>query len=218
MTKRDLDNLENLIDRLSQDSAWRKKELSDLKTLIESKSLSFGRHNAILRSGVTILYAHWEGFVKTSASSYLEFVAMQKLRYEELSSNFVALAMKAKLDQAMETNKPTIFTEVTEFIMTKMAERSSIPYKNVIKTGSNLSSSILREIICILGLDYSFFETKQVIIDEKLLKNRNTIAHGEYLLLDREAYLELHSQVIEMMDNFRTQIENCAAMKSYSRK
>ncbi len=210
-------NLEALNDKLSEDLAWRKKELSELKTLIESKSFSPGRHNALLRSGATILYAHWEGFIKTASTSYLEFVAMQRLRYEELSSNFIALAMKTKLNQAAETNKATIFTEVTEFLMTKLPERSSVPYKDVIQTGSNLSSSILREIICLLGLDYSGYETKRVVIDEKLLLTRNNIAHGEYLLLDSEAYLELHSQVIEMMELFRNQIENCATMKTYCR-
>lgn len=211
-------NLENLSDSLSEDLAWRKKELSELKTLIEQNSFSSGRHQALLRSGVTILYAHWEGFVKRAATSYLEFVAMQRLRYDELSSNFIALAMKAKLNQATETNKATIFTEVAEFLITKLPERSSVPYKDVIQTGSNLSSSILKEIVCLLGLDYSAYETKQVVIDEKLLSKRNNIAHGEYLLLDRQAYLELHSQVIEMMENFRNQIENCASRKSYCRK
>jgi hypothetical protein len=162
-----------------------------------------------------VLYAPWEGFIKVAAVSYLEFVAMQRLRYEELSCNFIALAMKEKLNQAKETNKATIFTEVAEFFLTRLPERSSLPYRNVIQTGSNLSSSVLKEIVCSLGLDYSSFETKQVIIDEKLLVRRNNIAHGEYLLLDSETYSELHMQVIEMMGNFRDQIYDCAANQSY---
>jgi MAE_28990/MAE_18760-like HEPN len=68
-----------------------------------------------------------------------------------------------------------------------------------------------------LGLDYSFYEIKEVIIDEKLLKRRNAIAHGEYLSLDREEYQQLHDEMLGMMENFRTQIENNAIQKLYLR-
>jgi len=207
--------LEQLSDSLARDLVWRKKELADLKSLIETSRVASSKEKALLRSGITILYAHWEGFVKAAASNYLEHIAMKRLRYDELSSNFVALALKAKLSQVNESNKATIFTEAMDFIRLELKERSIIPYKDIIRTGSNLSSSILREITCVLGIDYSLYETKQVLIDEKLLARRNTIAHGEYLQLDKDDYLELHSQVVGMMDTFRNQIDNCAAQENY---
>jgi hypothetical protein len=207
--------LEQLSDSLAEDLAWRKKELSNLKSLIETSSMSSSQERVLLRSGITILYAHWEGFIKTAASNYLEYVAMQRLRYDELSSNFVALALKQKLSQANETNKATIFTETIDFIRTQLIKRSSVPYKDVVQTGANLSSSVLREITCVLGLDYSFYETKQILIDNKLLAKRNFVAHGEYIKLDKEDYLQLHSQVINMMDTFRNQVDNCATIESY---
>ena len=206
--------LEQLIDSLSEDLAWRKKELSTLNSVVESAATSSSKEKALLRCGTAILYAHWEGFIKTSASNYLEFIARRQLKYTELSSNFVALAFKSKLKQAHETNKATIFTEAIDFIRLKLDDCSSIPYKDVIKTG-NLSSSTFKEIVCVLGLDYSFYETKQILIDEKLRVRRNSIAHGEYLQLNKQDYLELHSQIIGIMDHFRTQIENCAVCESY---
>jgi hypothetical protein len=207
--------LEQLSDSLAEDLVWRKKELADLKSLIESSKASSSKEKALLRSGITILYAHWEGFIKTAASNYLEYIAMKRLRYDELSSNFVALALKNRLSQVNETNKATIFVEAIDFIRSQLNERSTVPYKDVIQTGSNLSSSILKEITCVLGLDYSLYVTKQVLIDEKLLARRNNIAHGQYLQLDKEDYLELHSQVVTMMDTFRNQIDNCANEESY---
>jgi hypothetical protein len=209
--------LEDLNQRLTEDLIWRKKEISDLKSLIETRNFSTSKHNALLRSGVTLLYAHWEGYIKTAATSYLEFVAQQKLTYEDLAINFVALAMKTKLNQVTETNKATVFTEVANFMLTQMNQRSFIPCEDVISTASNLSSSILREIVCILGLDYSFYQTKEVIINEQLLKRRNGIAHGEYLSLDREEYQQLHDEILAMIENFRTQIENNAIQKLYLR-
>jgi MAE_28990/MAE_18760-like HEPN len=209
--------LEELNQQLTDDLIWRKKEISDLKSLIETKSFSPSKQNAMLRSGVVLLYAHWEGYIKTAATSYLEFVSRQKLIYDELAINFVAIAMKFKLKEASETNKATVFTEVTNFILTQASQNISIPYKDAVSTASNLSSTILREIVCLLGLDYSFYEMKEPIIDEQLLKRRNGIAHGEYLLLDREEYRQLHDEILEMMENFTTQIENNATQKLYLR-
>ncbi len=206
--------LEQLSDSLAKDLVWRKKELANIKSLIETSSISSSRESVLLRSGITILYAHWEGFIKSAATDYLEYVATRRLRYDELSNNFIALSLKTKLSQANETSKATIFTEAIDFIRSQLNKRSSIPYKDVVQTG-NLSSSILKEITCTLGLDYSFYETKQILIDSKLLAKRNYIAHGEYLKLDKEDYLELHSQVVNMMDTFRNQIDRCASEESY---
>jgi hypothetical protein len=206
--------VEQLSDKLAEELAWRKIELSALKALIDLKSFSPGKKNALLRSGVTMLYAHWEGFIKVAANTYLEFVAMQGLPYNKLSNNFIALAMKDKLEQANQTNKATIYNEVAEFFITKLAERSVIKYENRIAT-SNLSSSVFKEIVCMLGLDYSLYESKEVLIDEKLLKKRNMIAHGNYLDIDEEQYDELHGEIVAIIDNFRNQIDNCASTKQY---
>jgi MAE_28990/MAE_18760-like HEPN len=207
--------LEQLSDRLAEDLAWRKQELSALKSLIETASISSSKEKMLLRSGITILYAHWEGFIKSAGSNYLEYVALKRLKYSELSGNFVALAFKSRLNQVNETNKATVFTDAIGFMREQLDQRSSVPYKDVVQTGSNLSSSILREITCILGLDYSLYETKQILIDEKPLARRNTIAHGNFLQLDKQDYLELHVQVIGMMEVFRNQVENCASCGDY---
>jgi MAE_28990/MAE_18760-like HEPN len=209
--------LEHLNQRLTDDLIWRKREMSDLKSLVKNRSFHYSQHIAVLRSGVTLLYAHWEGYIKTAATSYLEFVSRQKLTYDELAINFVAVAMKFKLNDASETNKATIFTEVANFMLTQTNQKTSIPYENVVSTASNLSSDVLREIICLLGLDYSFYKKKEVIIDEQLLKRRNGIAHGEYLSLDREEYQQLHDEILGMMENFRSQVENNAIQKLYLR-
>ena len=209
--------VEQLSDKLAEDLIWRKRELSEVKSLVEQRSISSQRHNALIRSGLVILYAHWEGFVKSASSSYLEYVSMQRLRYEQLSSNFLALAMKMKLSEARGTNKPSLYIPVCNFFLFELSQRCSLPYKDVISTASNLSSEILREITYSLGIDFSPYSTKSVLIDIKLLGSRNNIAHGNNLLVDREKYLELHFEVINMLDLFRNQIENAAISKSFMR-
>ena len=205
---------EQLSDRLATDLAWRKKEMSEMKSLIEAKNVSDQRHKVLVRSGVCILYSHWEGFVKLAANSYLEYVISKKLTYQKLSSNFLALAMKEKLKEAKETNKPSLYIPVCEFFLSELNQRCILP-KDVISTASNLSSEILKEITYILGIDFSIYSTKSVLIDTKLLKTRNEIAHGNYLVFDREEYLELHREIIGMLDRFRTEIENAAIQEKF---
>ncbi len=209
---------EQLTDKLAEDLAWRKKELSEIKSLIELRSYSKQRHNALLRSGVCILYSHWEGFVKLAASSYLEYVRAKRLNYSQISSNFLALAMKSKLREANETNKSSLYIPVCNFFLSELNQRCILPEANdAISTASNLSSEILKEITCILGIDFSIYSTKTALIDIKLLKKRNEIAHGNYLELDRDEYIDLQEEVIGMLEIFRTQIENAAIEKKFMR-
>jgi hypothetical protein len=194
----------------------------------------------LLRSGTAILYAHWEGFVKNAATSYVEFVARQNLKYSELAPNFLALAVKKQLNEAQGSHRAVIFTKVVDFLITGLEskclnqryeptgqapagispqgagnEPKEIQWDDAIKTQSNLSSEVLKDIICILGLDYSLYETKEKIIDETLLRSRNEIAHGQYLLIGFDQYMELHHEIISLMDLFRDQIENAAISKYY---
>ncbi|MEG4119606.1 MAE_28990/MAE_18760 family HEPN-like nuclease [Microcoleus sp. N9_B4] len=205
---------EQLSDRLATDLAWRKKELSEMKSLIEAINFYDQRHKALVRSGVCILYSHWEGFVKLAAKSYLEYVISKKLTYQDLSSNFLALAMKEKLKEAKETHKPSLYIPVCEFFLSELNQRCILP-KDVISTASNLSSEILKEITYILGIDFSIYSTKSPLIDTQLLKTRNEIAHGEDSVFDRDEYLELHRDIIGMLDIFCTDIENAAIQKKF---
>lgn len=187
-----------------------------MKSLIEAKNVSDQRHKVLVRSGVCILYSHWEGFVKLAANSYLEYVISQKLTYQKLSSNFLALAMKEKLKEAKETHKPSLYIPVCEFFISELNQRSILPKpKDVISTGSNLNSEILKEITYILGIDFSIYSTKSPLIDTQLLKTRNEIAHGEDSVFDRDEYLELHRDIIGMLDIFCTDIENAAIQKKF---
>lgn len=206
---------EVLYDHLSDELAWRKKELAAIRSLVNRKDFSRRKRNAILRSSIALLYAHWEGYCKNSASSYLEFVAMQRMNYKELSKNFIALVVQKKFHTATNSTKISAYQEVANFLLDGLEDRSIIPYKNVINTRSNLSSTVLREIIETLGLRYSPFQTKEKLIDEKLLKNRNQIAHGDFVLIDQDEFLELYNQVISMMNELNNQIVNAAILKLY---
>ena len=204
---------------LSTDLSWRKKELSILKGLIETKSFDKSKRNALIRSGITLLYAHWEGYIKCAASAYLEFVSnvarQGNLKYHDLTYNFIAIAMKSELNKASSTNQASIHNEVVKFLIEDIDKRANIPTQDVIKTDSNLSSKVLYQMLTLLGIDHKPYEIEQVLIDKKLLEKRNMIAHGEYLDTDTESYQKMHEKIIYMMNLFKDQVENNAAQKLY---
>ena len=135
--------LEHLNDVLLVSLFGAKKELSILKSIIESNASVPAKRDAIVRSGVTVLYAHWEGFIKIAATSYLEYIVRQLISYERLTANFVAIAMKGKLNEARQTNKASIYTSVVEFLLSNLSERcefnwekAMVPFVKFIVSGS----------------------------------------------------------------------------------
>lgn len=205
--------LEDLSDLVADDLIWRKKEMTAVTNLFARASR--GTKNALLRSFVALLYAHWEGFIRNTTQRYLEFVAVRRLSYSALTSNFVALSIHKRLREAVSQRNLTATIELVDLLRAGMGSRSRIPYREGIHTESNLSSSVLRSIMVTLGLDYTSFETKAQLIDERLLSVRNDIAHGEYLLIDEGAALELAAEVRQMMEHFRDLVENAVVTGQY---
>jgi len=208
---------EHLSDVLSQESSWRKKELANLRSLLEAKRDYFEKEKVLGRCGVAILYAHWEGFVKHAASAYLEFVAMQRMRHCELPDNFLSIILKNKFGVINASSSFVQFNMIAKFFDCEFQNQSNLPHKHIINTQSNLSSGILKEIINLLGLDPACYESKKNLLDKKLLEKRNQIAHGDYVIIDIDEYVELHEEIISLIELLKTQIENAVAQRKYKR-
>jgi hypothetical protein len=206
---------EELVDKIAEDFVWRKREISELKNLINQSTISDVRKRVLCRSGVALLYAHWEGFIKKSGAYFLEYVANQRHSISELRSNFVTLLLKGKIDKASESKKYSAFDEVTQYIINNQDTRVRIPYKNVVDTQSNLSSTVLKEIMWCLGLDYEIFAAKEKLIDLKLVGRRNYVAHGEYLAVDVDDFIEMVEEVLGLMNTFKNLLENSAITGQY---
>ena len=100
------------------------------------------------------------------------------------------------------------------------SNKARIPYVDVIKTGSNLNSSVFTEIMETIGLDYSEYEPGFVMIDDVLLKMRNEIAHGERIEgidLDEDRFREIYDVITGLMEKYITQITNAVYLKKYKR-
>jgi len=167
---------------------------------------------------VTMLYAHWEGFVKKIGTCYLEFVARKKLKHDELPSHFLASAIGGLVRNVSVSSKIQPCLDVVEFFRSLSGSPSRLNWKSGVNTKSNLKASVFQEIVTTLGLDYSRFLTKEKLIDEKLLGNRNSIAHGQHSLVDFDEYLDLHDEMLGIMQDFYNQIDNAAFTGAYRRQ
>ena len=204
--------------KVDDDLLWRRRELFNLRTAIEDSEKNKQRQTALLRAGVAVLYAHWEGFVKRAGSYYLEFVSNQRERAIALTPNFVAIKFKARIIEAAKSKKISTTHDVIDFFCNHLEDRLKIPHKGIVDTQSNLSSVVLRDVIWTLGLDFSPYETKSNFIDASLVDRRNHIAHGEPLDIGVKDYLALHDEVMTLLENFRNQIQNAAATDRFLTK
>ncbi len=205
---------EECLNAIQEDSAWRKKEISTLTGRI------FASEDAdrapLLRSSMVMVYAHWEGFVKTACELYVAHInEMIERRSVDLSKHFTDLLMWKMFRRKGEhpfLKNPVPFLEIcSEW---PCASGELLP-TDIIDTESNLNSKVLKRLVATIGIDYSFFETKEKLIDDVLLKMRNQIAHGQRIAMQPEEYETIELEIRALIDHFQQLIETCVQQELY---
>ncbi|WP_229273503.1 MAE_28990/MAE_18760 family HEPN-like nuclease [Burkholderia pseudomallei] len=198
---------------LDQGFSWRLKEIADLKIVVRgSSSLS---QATIIRAGVPLVYAHWEGFVKQASQDYLRYVTGQRLSYQELASCFVVFGAKKHLSGIVESRKSAINIAAVDFFRNKLNERADLALSNSIDAKSNLNYEVFQNIAVSIGISTAPYDAYCNLIDESLLKRRNGIAHGEYLDLSGDDFRALADEVIKLLRMYKTDIEILASNSAY---
>lgn len=205
------DQLTNLI---SEDYAWRRKELKIINDHVPNRPSP--RQSAALRFSVPILYAHWEGFVKKSTETYLEYVAKKYLKHNELKPQFIALSLSKKLG-SLEIKNLEEKAKTIDFLINEFDKNSNVLTTNVIQTKSNLKYFIFKEILFVIGIEESKFSSYESLIND-LVDARNNIAHGDFLRVDYNTYQILFKEIQELMSSLKTEIENSALNEEYKIK
>lgn len=213
---RKIRTLNDLQDVIDSEYSWRLKEIADMKKAVRS-TLGVAA-STLIRAGIPLFYAHWEGFVKNTAEAYITFVSCQKLRYEQLASPFLAIGAKRHIHSLVESRKSRVNIAAADFFTNELSNRAQLSFTTMVNTESNLSSSIFENIILSIGFDPTPYESRFKLIDESLLKRRNCIAHGEYLDLDASSYRTLGDDVIALLRSFKADIERAASEGKYKRQ
>lgn len=195
--------------------AWRKKELTLLRFAVAT---SVGdKQRMMLRGAVTLLYAHWEGFVKDAATGYVQFVALQGLPYAQLADNFVAIGMKRYIRAAGQSGKTSVHSELVRVFTSQLHVKPRISWRRVVDTASNLNGDVFKEIIVTIGLDFAVYALKAKPVIDRLVKLRNGVAHGRGLPIDVAEYATLHGETLGLLDVLKTELSDAAAAKRFRR-
>ncbi|WP_346351958.1 MAE_28990/MAE_18760 family HEPN-like nuclease [Oceanimonas sp. AH20CE76] len=207
--------LQELDDTLDEDLAWRKREFTTLKFLVER--LRNHERNIVIRGAIPLLYSHWEGHVKLAAEAYLVYLKSKGISYDKLKDNFVHIGIAAECGKDFSIHKYESQKSLHDFIVSGLQKNFAVDEKKVVDTESNLKSGVLFKILQRLGLDTSKFELKDNFIDEVMLQHRNKVAHGERCDTETlfRVYEELQDELIKMISTFHNMIKNAASNQEY---
>tara|TARA_Y100000034_G_C6888715_1_gene408456 strand:- start:1147 stop:1815 length:669 start_codon:yes stop_codon:yes gene_type:complete len=213
-SKMKLSTNEDLSNKLDEDLAWRKKELTFVMGNLRGAS-SEQIKLYFLRIAVTLLYAHWEGYIKNSTIFYLNYIKQKRLNLCDLKINLLTLAINNEISKYTQSKKISLRSTLVNILTENLEIEASIPDKKAVSTQSNLKFEVLKEFVFVLGLDFTPFELKQRLIDANLLKIRNDVSHGNYMPIDEDDFLYCYSEVVKLLENFKEQIINSAINKNY---
>ena len=169
-------------ERISADWLWREKELR----AVDSRLLSH-KTDIDIKMAVLVTYSHWEGHFKKCALELLDFIRE---------------GIKRKLfkwtDVRADVRQRMLFCSYRRSSMSGQTHETFISYLNalhdarfavalgaeaeIVMIDDNLSSMRAEAICRNLGVEHSWCVLKRIIIDERLLENRNAIAHGSKTL------------------------------------
>ena len=201
---------------LQAESAWRKKEISTLRATIDQ--LTQAEHDVLTRSAVVMVYAHWEGFVKKACELYINHINERISRHTvTLSDHFLMILMWKEFRKRGEHpfwKNPAPYIEATRTYFEGRTDKDTLPLDGI-DTESNLSSKVLKKLMVLIDIDYTFFQTKEKLIDECLLDKRNRIAHGERITIKQDDYKTIEAEVRGLMDIFQSAIEKCVQQEKY---
>jgi hypothetical protein len=208
-----LHTLTELQDHLDNDFAWRIQEISNLKTAIKN-SVSISQRT-LIRAAITMLYAHWEGFVKNASEAYLNYISNQGLSYRQLRTCLISVGVQKHLNTLNQCKKAKKNVAIIEFLLNELDSKANIISEKSINTRSNLNSEVFENIATSLGFSIANYEAKFNLIDESLLNRRNTIAHGQFLDIDKTRYLDLNDEIVALMRAYKNDIENSLVLSSF---
>ncbi len=205
-----------LLAHLDDELAWRIQEITTVQKAV--KSANGGSETALLRAGVPLLYAHWEGGVKAMAIRYVEFISKQGHTYADIKQCFSGLKALGQVKQMHSITKRVFAaSNLLNEIYDISNQRASIPLRSYVSNVGNLNFDMFEQVAGFLDIDAGRYVARKNIIDESLLKQRNEIAHGEFLTVDAAAFDSMSREVLTLLRQFKDDVQNALVQKTYLR-
>lgn len=213
-------DLLTLQDSLQRDLAWRKRELSSIKTSVAHAADTDGH---MFRSFHVLACSHWEGFLKKALTLYIEHVFAQEFALKSFAPFVRALAFFKSVKEASKANYPGSKLHHLALAEAMPSTLDSHPLRATwdVDTEGNPGQEVLERLISSAGLDPKLgmpdatWETTKKFINEQLLKDRNAIVHGSGTPVTRSDLLDRVDRLIRILDAVSTEIMACATNRRY---
>jgi hypothetical protein len=216
-----MESLANFQNKLQRELAWRKREISDYRSLMAHADDSA---NHVFRSTQVMLCAHWEGFLKRAIDIYLKHVFAQNLTLRKLKPALVAVALYSDVIKAAEAKHPG--SELNHVLLAKrivdsIDERISV-FGWDVNTEGNPGTEVVDKILKSaglnpqIGLDSAAWATTKVFINEQLVADRHAIAHGQFRILSKAALLERSERLLRLLDQLSDHLYEAATTRTYA--
>jgi hypothetical protein len=199
-----MNTFENQID-LELD--WRFDELASIKIQIATTIRNSQAEISLLRAAWALLYAHYEGFIKTQVRAYLELIENKQVNRTILCEPLVVFSLKHEFNRLRsqctdfelfhegKLNFPTGMVTPIHFERNKQNE-IKLPGEN------SLTVDAVQECLQLIGLSVKFVTTERQRLNA-LVFRRHEIAHGKKSLVrNREEYFEFARIVTGAMVEF----------------
>jgi len=200
--------------QITEDLTWRLREISDLKSAIHTADENLRR--VLLRTLITICYAHWEGYVRFAAKKYFEHIALRKLQYKDLDRQFLRNYFLPRL-ASLSTSRTSVADrcDLVDDILSAPERRFARVNDDLVNTKANLSFGVFVDICLVCCVPTPPFEERATFVDVVLLKRRNAIAHGEDTFVGIQDLDELTNETVAMMRSFGNALENRVVLRNY---
>lgn len=207
-------------DAVQRELAWRKREISAIRTQsFQAEEAA----NHVFRGGQVLLCAHSEGFLKSTTGLYIEHVFAQDVRVRDLTPQFIAIAYFGAVRKVAGAKFPGSeehHLALAARILATFDRRVTAPAWKVDTEGNPTSEVVERILKSIgvdphLGMDAAGWATTRVFINEHLVRDRNHVAHGEWLQPSRQSMLERAQRLLELLDQLASQVFLLAETRPY---
>jgi len=200
-------------DELSADLEWREAELAILRKQIYGSTPGSISEASLLRAGVAMVYAHYEGFCKFSLEIYLDYLEKLKLTRREVIWPLAALSMNNfKSNIISSSDSKTFFSS---FLLDINNELNKVAIYERPPQIANLWPDLLINWLGRLGLGATTAIFNKTLL-ESLVDKRNHIAHGKKLTVKTRAEFDQYAKAAGLaMHEIAVEIVSALHSKSY---
>ena len=183
---------------IEDDIRWRVGVFASIKSLPIQYSMTDSHKQLVMTFFIPAIYAVWEGFVVNITRNFIKLINEKKLRVNDLHISILTHALQSELKFNESRTSIESQRKLVKQIHQKLSTYFNIPTK--IQTESNVNYKVISRILDSLNLE--IIDKKYEAKLNKLLKFRNTIAHGDLALpVSIEIINEFSNTIEELMND-----------------